>query len=129
MALNIKDGYTLEFRTQGVFRNRVTKEVEADNLPVVCGRYRPATFKEIQEFEYKYARAQSGEEQAKVVAQMIASHIVDWDVTSGDEAVKVEAAVITGPNFPGPVALQLLDIVMRWAPAEQDRAAGNSSGG
>lgn len=124
MRLAIDDGYTLPFATSPTGRpDPVSGEVPAGELPVVTGRYRPAVFADLQEYHYRLSRAATGRESAELVAGLVAAHVTDWDVT-----LKGVAAAMTTENVlrcPAPVVEQLVDVVTRWAPKEQDAAAGN----
>ena len=125
MPLAIDDGYALPFATlpdarpdAGDDRPTVT------GLPVVAGRYRPAVFEEVQEFQYQLDRAATGAEQAELIAAFVAAHVADWDVTLGGKPAPVTAKTVR--RFPAPVVEQLVAVVSKWAAKEQDAAAGNS---
>ena len=127
--LVIDDGYTLPFTTQPTMTDPVSGRVQADNLPIVSGRYRPALFEENEEYINKIGRATSGKESAQIVAQFLSDHLCEWDVErpaskGGGKADIVPAMIL---KMPPPVVIQLLDIVRTWAAKEQATAEGNSS--
>lgn len=124
MPLDLDDGYTLPFATAPTLTDPATGDVIAANLPVVTGRYRPALFEEIQRYRYALSRAASGAEQAAVIADMIASHVTDWDVRNRGVTAAVDPKVIR-ERVPEPIVSQLLNVVLTWAPREQEAAEKN----
>lgn len=125
MRLVIGDGYTLPFATSPDGPpNPATGRPVVTGLPVVTGRYRPALFEAVQEYQYRFGRAATGKEQAQAVADLVAAHVTDWDVeaTAGGPA-PVTADAVRG--MPTPVVDQLVEFVLRWAAKEQGAAAGN----
>lgn len=124
MRLDIGDGYTLPFSTSPDVRDAVSGEVIRTNLPVVTGRYRPALFHELNAYRYRYTRATTAAEQADSIADFVAEHVVDWDVTAGPQKAKVSPAVVL--RMPEPIVEQLLRILTTWAPREQAEAEKNS---
>jgi hypothetical protein len=125
MPLDLDDGYTLPFETKPTVSDVAGRPVY-DDLPVVTGRYRPATWEELQGFRYRYGRAASGSEEVAIVAEMIADHLAAWDVRAGGQPLKIFSDNVR--RLPEPIANQLLDIVTRWAPKQAD-AEKNSAGG
>jgi hypothetical protein len=128
MRLVIDDGYTLPFETKESLEDTITGRPVAEGLPVVKGRYRPALFEENEEFQHKLSRAADGKQSALIVAEMIASHVAEWDVTVRPGSTEVPALVSPAMvlKMPAPVVRQLLDVVITWAPRQQEKAAGNS---
>lgn len=125
MRLALDDGYTLPFSTSPDGKpNPATGEPSATGLPVVTGRYRPAVFAAVQEFQYRLGRAASGREEADVIAEFVAAHVTDWDVTLKGATAAVSAENVR--RMPAVVVDHLVGVVSRWAPAEQEKAAGNS---
>lgn len=120
MPLDIQDGYTLAFSTRPTVQNPGTGE--AVSLPVITGKYRPATFAEVQAYRYKYGRAASGSEQAELIADMICDHLIAWDVTKGKQPTQPIVTRIF--EMPDEVVGELLRVVMSWDGAGSDGQAG-----
>lgn len=118
MALDLDDGYTLPFSTEPFARDEVSGRLIAEDLPVVSGRYRPATWEELQSFRWKLGRSTSGEDEVRIVSEFLASHVVAWDVLAKGQLLAVSAESVR--RLPEVIGNQLLSIVSRWAPRQAD---------
>ena len=112
--LVINDGYTLPFST----------EPGPTNLPVVSGKYRPALFDAMSAWRYDLRMAATGKAEADATAKFLADHLCEWDVSDPHGKPLPPTAEIIR-KVPEPILEQLIRIVSTWAPAEQEKAAGN----
>lgn len=124
MALDIQDGYTLPFCTDSVYREVSTGRAICEGMPTISGKYRPAAFDELVSWRFNMARVASGDEEAAHIAQMIASHLVDWDVRINGVKAPITAENVRAIKIEG-IIYQLLNLVTKWAPAEQGKQEGN----
>lgn len=121
MRLRINDGYTLRGQTQHEFTDRATGKVLAANLPVVSYEYRPAMPDALTAWRYKLDHAQGGKEQFTATAELLAAHLVSWDVETAAGPAPLTVEMIR--RVPEPILHQILDAVTHWSPEE---SVGNS---
>lgn len=121
MPLDINDGYTLKASTLAEYK---IGDMVYTDLPTVDFTYRPALPDAIYSYNLDYLRAATGQERTNAAAKLITEHVKSWDVKRRGESVPVTAE--TTRKIPLPILEQMVTIVLTWAPANQEAAAGNS---
>lgn len=121
MPLDIADGYTLNAETLPVHKMGQTVY---ENLPVVKFSYRPALADAINAYDLAFMRANTGPERTTAGARLIADHVTSWDIIRRGNAVPV--TIENARVIPLPVMDQIIVAILTWAPANMEKAAGNS---
>lgn len=121
MPLDIADGYTLNAETKGVHKMGQTVY---EHLPIVEFSYRPALPDAINTYDLEFMRANSGFDRTTAGAKLIAEHVTAWNIVRRGNAVPIKLE--TARAIPMPIMDQIIGIILTWAPANQEKAAGNS---